>query len=109
MSESDNPYRYYLVTATRLVEEEELDSDDLDVPASWDGELPPEALEENWSPGRCATYVLDDFHDSVAIAVLDDFEIRVFDPDGEEIWEEDDTLDLSEPVVEPSRPAGPRM
>lgn len=97
MSAADTDYRYYLVTATRLVNEEDLDSDDLDVPGSWDAELPPQAVEENWSPGRCATYVLDDFHESVAIAVLEDFEIRVFDPDGEEIFEDD-----PEEVLEPA-------
>jgi len=108
MNTSTAPDRYYLVTVTRLVDEEDLDKDDLDVPGSWDCVLPPEALGENWSPGRCATYVLDDFHESVAIAVLDDFEIRVFDPEGKEIWEDAPSLEPSGPEIEICRPSGPR-
>lgn len=109
MNASALPSRVYTITIDRLVEEEQLESEDLSVPSDWDVKLPIESVTENWTPGRCATYVLDDFHESVAIAVLDDFEIRVFDPAGEEICEDfEDEEDLSEDSS-PAPPAGPKM
>ena len=80
--------RFYTVRVECLVADDQRDEDDHDVPESWDTDLP--AGSGDWSPGQCATYVLDRFHESVAIAMLEDFEIRVFDPDGVEIFEEED-------------------
>lgn len=82
--------RFYTVRVECLVADGDRDEDDQDVPESWDIALP--AGSQDWSPGQCATYVLDRFHESVAIAVLDGFEIRVFDPDGDEIAENDELV-----------------
>jgi hypothetical protein len=79
--------RFYTVRVECLVTDDQRDEDDHDVPDVWDTALP--AGSEDWSPGQCATHVLDRFHESVAIAMLEDFEIRVFDPNGVEIFEED--------------------
>lgn len=87
--------RYYTVRVTCLVAEEDRDEEDRDVPEEWTTELP--AGSENWTPSQCATYVLDEFHDSVAVAVLDDFQLTVIGPDGEEICEDE------EPDEAPSR------
>lgn len=51
--------------------------------------MPKEAAEETWTDGQCATAALDDFHESVAIKRLDDFNISVHTPDGRELFEED--------------------
>ena len=107
MTDSDLPSRFYTVTIERLVDEEYLEEEDLSVPSEWDVELPIESV--SWTPGQCATYVLDDFHQSVAIAVLDAFEIRVFDPDGEEICEDFDEETAPSPDSSPAPPAGPRV
>ena len=89
--------RFYTVRVECLVSDDQRDEDDHDVPDVWDTALP--VGSEDWSPGQCATYVLDRFHESVAIAMLEDFEFRVFDPDGVEIFEED-----LEPIRGPSLP-----
>lgn len=83
-----NPNRCYEVRAKRLVDESELEEDDLSVPEVWDTMLPEGS--EGWSDSERATYVLDDFHESVAIGMLEDFEIGVFDNEGVEIFEEFD-------------------
>ena len=77
----------YTVHITRLVEEDQLDEEDLDVPNSIEIDLPEGS--EGWTEGQCATYVLDSFHESVAIHTLDDFEFTVRDPQGKAIFEED--------------------
>ena len=79
--------RFYTVHVTCLVEENQLDEDDLDVPASL--EIPLPEGSDAWSESQCATYVLDAFHESVAIHTLDDFEFTVRDPQGKAIFEDD--------------------
>ena len=39
--------------------------------------------------GEQATYAIDRFHETVAIAVLDDFDISVFSDRGVEVFEDD--------------------
>lgn len=78
--------KYYSVVVTRLVDEDQLEEEDLSVPEYWDTSLPEGS--EDWNESQRAKYVLDDFHQSVAIAMLDDFSISVFDPDGNEIFED---------------------
>lgn len=76
----------YVVQVICHVEMGDRDQDDLDVPDSWDVDLPEES--STWSKSEQATYVLDRFHESVAIAMLDDFEFCIFAPNGELIFED---------------------
>ena len=52
----------------------------------------PDELSEG-EQSEIAKAVLDSFHDHQGISVLDDFEISVFLPNGEEVMEEDDVLE----------------
>lgn len=69
-----------------LVAKKSLDVEDRDVAGEYDFHLPAAAAQ--WSPARQAKEVLDRFHNSIPIAVLDDFEISVFNSMGKEIFEE---------------------
>ena len=77
----------FTVCVKALVKKKELDFDDRDVAGDYEICLPPEASE--WPEGEQATYVLDRFHETVAIAVLDDFDISVFSEKGVEVFEDD--------------------
>lgn len=76
----------YAVVVVCLVEQDQLEPDDWDVPERWETTLPKGS--ENWTPSQCAKYVLDEFHNSVAIGMLEDFSISVFNSKGEEIFED---------------------
>ncbi len=76
----------YTVQVSALVKKKLLDSDDKGVAGYYDFELPDNS--ETWTDSKKATYVLDEFHRSIAIAVLDDFSISVINPDGNEIFED---------------------
>jgi len=69
-----------------LVAKKRLHVEDCDIAGEYDIHLPAEAAQ--WSSARQAKEVLDRFHNSIPIAVLDDFEISVFDSMGTEIFEE---------------------
>lgn len=78
----------FTVQVTALVSDNTLDFDDRDVAGDYCFCLSQEA--GSWTKAQQAKAVLDQFHDSIAIAVLDDFEIRVFNEQGEEVFEEDE-------------------
>ena len=79
----------FTVRVKALIGEDRLEEEDQDVPGDYDISLPAEARE--WTSSRQACVVLDEFHDSVAIGMLEDFEISVLNAQGEEIFEDDDT------------------
>jgi hypothetical protein len=88
----------YGVVVTRLVDQDQLEPDDRDVPEYWEITLPEGS--DIWTSSQCATYVLDEFHNSVAIGMLEDFSISVFNPRGEEIFEDfEEEVVLEHPVV----------
>ena len=77
----------FTVRVKSLVKKKDLDFDDKEVAGDYEICLPTEASD--WSEGQQATYVLDRFHETVAIAVLDDFDISVFSEQGVEVFEDD--------------------
>lgn len=79
----------FTVRVKALIGEDRLEEEDQDVPGDYDISLPAEARD--WTRSRQACVVLDKFHDSVAIGMLEDFEISVLNAQGEEIFEDDDT------------------
>lgn len=76
----------YQVRITALVTESEMDCDDTDVPQTWETTLPNNS--SHWSNSQRATYILDLFHQSIPIAMLENFDICIFNENGDEIWEE---------------------
>lgn len=83
---NDLALRLHTVRVHCLVADGERDPDDTYVPEVWEVLLPEQSRA--WTPGQCATYVLDQFHASVPIAMLEDFSIHVFDAKGNEITED---------------------
>lgn len=77
----------FTVLAEALVDEALLDEEDVEVPGTYSFDLPGEAA--HWTESQQAGAVLDAFHGSVAVGVLDDFEFRVLAPDGREIFEDE--------------------
>lgn len=77
-----------IVRVTAIVDEDELHPLDADVPGDWDVYLEEEA--KNWDEGELATAALDDFHNSVAVKVLDDFIIEVYNENNEQLFEDED-------------------
>ena len=82
---NDLALRVHTVQIQCLVDRDQRDPDDTDVPEVWEVLLPEQSSA--WTEGQRATYVLDQFHSSVPIAMLEDFNIRVFDARGNEIIE----------------------
>lgn len=80
-----------IVRATPLVDLEDLHPLDVDVPGDWEIELEGEA--KDWTESEMATAALDDFHDQVAIKVLDDFLIEVYTEDNEQLLEDHEEED----------------
>lgn len=78
----------FTVRVEALIESHLLEDEDQDVPGDYDISLPAEARE--WTASRQACVVLDEFHDSVAIGMLEDFEISVLNEQGEEIFDEEE-------------------
>ena len=81
----------FTVRVVAVIEEHRLEDEDQDVPGDYDISLPAEARD--WTSSRQACVVLDEFHDSVAIGTLDDFEISVLNDQGEEIFDEEEDED----------------
>lgn len=78
----------FTVCVTAQVSDDVLDFDDREVAGQYTIELPQESRA--WTSSRQAGAVLDQFHGSVAIAVLDDFDIAVITPQGEQIYEDEE-------------------
>lgn len=76
----------YIVRATALVDEDALEEEDQEVPGDHTITLPASA--STWSTSDQAKAVLDEFHDSVAVGMLEDFSFTVLNPEGVEIFEE---------------------
>lgn len=76
----------YVVRAIALQNEERLEEEDRDVAGDHIVELPIAALD--WEEGKQATEVLDTFHNTVPVGMLEDFEFSVIAPDGREIFED---------------------
>ena len=87
----ENEELWFTVKVEALIEEDDLEDEDRDVPGEYEFFLPAEAKE--WTPSRQAKTVLDYFHNSVAIGTLDDFNIEVINDQGVEIFEEFDDED----------------
>ena len=77
-----------IVRVTAIVDDEDLHPLDENIPGDWDIYLPAEA--KDWSEGDQATAALDEFHESVAIKVLEDFTIEVFNENNEQLFEDYD-------------------
>lgn len=78
----------FTVRVDALVDLENLEEEDQDVPGDYDIRLNEEA--RGWTSSKQATAVLDKFHNTVAIGMLEDFEISVLNAKGEEIFEDDE-------------------
>lgn len=76
----------YMVRAQALRDDDHLDEEDLEVAGDHTITLPSEAA--TWSEAKQASAVLDIFHSSVPVGVLEDFEFSVIAPDGREIFED---------------------
>ncbi len=83
---NDLSLRVHTVQVQCLVDYDQRDPDDTDVPEVWEVLLPEQSSA--WTEGQRATYVLDQFHSSVPIAMLEDFSIHVFDAKGKELTED---------------------
>jgi hypothetical protein len=91
MSASNEPNTLcFTVRVTALIGLDDLDEEDMEVPGDHNIQLGEEA--HGWSAGQQATAVLDQFHGSVAIGMLEDFEITVLNSKGEEIFEDLDEV-----------------
>lgn len=80
-------YLTFTVRATAVVDDHQLEQEDLEVPGEYEFTLPAHAAA--WTSSQQAHAVLDDFHNSIAIGCLDDFEITVLDAQGQEIYDEE--------------------
>lgn len=92
----------FTVRVKPLVEDEDRDFDDQDLQEEYTICLPAQARD--WTPGQQATRVLDEFHESVPVAVLDDFEFSVLDPEGNEIFEDDEDAPAADDGIDPPAP-----
>ncbi|MCE6959330.1 hypothetical protein LAZ40_09730 [Cereibacter sphaeroides] len=77
--------RLYIIVSGDATEDE-----DAEVAGLYLAEMREADPGEAPSDGDRAGAALDEFHDSVAIGVLDDFTIRIFDEDGAEILQPED-------------------
>lgn len=80
-------YLSFTVRVVALVDDDQLEEEDLEVPGEYEFTLPAHAA--SWTQSQQANAVLDDFHGSIAIGCLDDFEIIVLNEHEEEIYDEE--------------------
>lgn len=83
---SSNTEATYIVRASAIQAEHLLEQEDRAVVGDHTITLPADA--PGWSEGRQATCVLDVFHSTVPVGMLEDFEFSVIAPDGREIFED---------------------